>query len=164
MKNPVPGKNPFELESYKDKMPKHVRQFYEDMTCHYNSFKGRVGRVRFWRLTLFGLIYFSVIPVLIDRFSDKNFIYVMLLLLAWLYMAIPMLTIGVRRLHDAGFAPGWAWLPQIVIFYWLFEYSFRLPPNLIVWTMGAVMCLIAYTLMSLPSVKAENGHGPVPED
>lgn len=164
MKNPVPGKNPFELESYKDKMPKHVRQFYEDMTSNYKSFKGRTGRGRFWRLTIFGLIYFSVIPIVLDRFSDTNLIYAMLLLLAWLYMAIPMLTIGVRRLHDAGYAPGWSWLPQLMIFYWLFDYSFRLAPNTFVWGFGALMCFVSYIFMSLPSVKTSNEFGPVPED
>ena len=35
MKNPTPGKNPFELESYRDKMPLHVRELYDDMTRNY---------------------------------------------------------------------------------------------------------------------------------
>ena len=43
MKNPTPGKNPFELESHRDRMPLHVRELYDDMTRNYAKLQGRAG-------------------------------------------------------------------------------------------------------------------------
>ena len=45
MKNPTPGKNPFELESYRDKMPLHVRELYDDMTRNYAKLQGRLRKI-----------------------------------------------------------------------------------------------------------------------
>lgn len=47
MKNPTPGKNPFELASYVDKMPPVIRDLYLDMTIGYTDFGGRRAELVF---------------------------------------------------------------------------------------------------------------------
>ena len=67
MKNPTPGKNPFELESYRDRMPLHVRELYDDMTRNYAKLQGRAGLGRFWRFWAFAVCYLALLMVISDR-------------------------------------------------------------------------------------------------
>ncbi len=102
MKNPTPGKNPFELESYRDKMPLHVRELYDDMTRNYAKLQGRAGLGRFWRFWAFAVCYIALLMVISDTTTDTILVFVGLVLCGWLYIAVPSFTISVRRLHDDG--------------------------------------------------------------
>ena len=119
MKNPTPGKNPFELESYRDKMPLHVRELYDDMTRNYAKLQGRAGLGRFWRFWAFAVCYIALLMVISDTTTDTILVFVGLVLCGWLYIAVPSFTISVRRLHDDGKPVFWAVLPQVAIFYLL---------------------------------------------
>ena len=102
MKNPTPGKNPFELESYRDTMPLHVRELYDDMTRNYAKLQGRAGLGRFWRFWAFAVCYLALLMVISDTTTDTILVFVGLVLCGWLYIAVPSFTISVRRLHDDG--------------------------------------------------------------
>ena len=119
MKNPTPGKNPFELESYRDKMPLHVRELYDDKTRNYAKLQGRAGLGRFWRFWAFAVCYIALLMVISDTTTDTILVFVGLVLCGWLYIAVPSFTISVRRLHDDGKPVFWAVLPQVAIFYLL---------------------------------------------
>ena len=76
MKNPTPGKNPFELESYRDKMPLHVRELYDDMTRNYAKLQGRAGLGRFWRFWAFAVCYIALLMVISDTTTDTILVFV----------------------------------------------------------------------------------------
>mgnify|MGYP001764107124 CR=1 FL=1 len=108
MKNPTPGKNPFELESYRDKMPLHIRELYDDMTRNYTKLQGRAGLGRFWRFWAFAVCYLALLMVISDTTTDTILVFVGLVLCGWLYIAVPSFTISVRRLHDDGKPVFWS--------------------------------------------------------
>lgn len=91
MKNPTPGKNPFELESYRDKMPLHVRELYDDMTRNYAKLQGRAGLGRFWRFWAFAVCYIALLMVISDTTTDTILVFVGLVLCGWLYIACLLL-------------------------------------------------------------------------
>ena len=136
MKNPTPGKNPFELESYRDKMPLHIRELYDDMTRNYTKLQGRAGLGRFWRFWAFAVCY----------------------------LAVPSFTISVRRLHDDGKPVFWAVLPQVAIFYLLAEFTLGLPPNWIVWAILGAMAAVSFGFMSLPGIPLDDAYGEEPRE
>ncbi len=76
MKNPTPGKNPFELESYRDRMPLHVRELYDDMTRNYAKLQGRAGLGRFWRFWAFAVCYLALLMVISDTTTDTILVFV----------------------------------------------------------------------------------------
>lgn len=80
MKNPTPGKNPFELESYRDRMPLHVRELYDDMTRNYAKLQGRAGLGRFWRFWAFAVCYLALLMVISDTTTDTILVFVGLVL------------------------------------------------------------------------------------
>ena len=92
MKNPTPGKNPFELESYRDKMPLHIRELYDDMTRNYTKLQGRAGLGRFWRFWAFAVCYLALLMVISDTTTDTILVFVGLVLCGWLYIAVCMMT------------------------------------------------------------------------
>ena len=144
MKNPTPGKNPFELESYRDRMPFHVRELYDDMTRNYAKLQGRAGLGRFWRFWAFAVCYLALLMVISDTTTDTILVFVGLVLCGWLYIAVPSFTISVRRLHDDGKPVFWAVLPQVAIFYLLAEFTLGLPPNWIVWGVLGAITAVAF--------------------
>lgn len=164
MKNPTPGKNPFELESYRDKMPLHLRELYDDMTRNYANFRGRSGLGRFWRFWAFTVAYLALLMVIGDTSTDTILVFVGLMLCGWLYIAIPSFSISVRRLHDEGKPVFWAFLPQVCIFYLLAEFTIGAAPNWIVWGVLGTATAISFGFMSLPGLPEDNGFGAEPKE
>ena len=159
MKNPTPGKNPFDLESYRDRMPLHVRELYDDMTRNYAKLQGRAGLGRFWRFWAFAVCYLALLMVISDTTTDTILVFVGLVLCGWLYIAVPSFTISVRRLHDDGKPVFWAVLPQVAIFYLLAEFTLGLPPNWIVWGILGAITAVAFGFMSLPGIPLDDAYG-----
>ena len=90
MKNPTPGKNPFELESYRDRMPLHVRELYDDMTRNYAKLQGRAGLGRFWRFWAFAVCYLALLMVISDTTTDTILVQVAIFyLLAEFTLGLP---------------------------------------------------------------------------
>lgn len=164
MKNPTPGKNPFELESYRDRMPQHVRDLYDDMTRNYAKFDGRTGLGRFWRFWIFAGVYLAILMVIGDTSTDTILVFVGLMICGWIYIAVPSFAISIRRLHDEGKPVFWALLPQVCIFYLLAEFTIGSPPNWIVWAILGGATAISFGFMSLPGLQEDDGYGPEPKE
>lgn len=84
MKNPT-LKNPFELESYRDRMPLHVRELYgTTWTRNYVKLQGRAGLGRFWRFWAFcRLLSCFADGVISDTTTDTIRVFVGLVLCGW---------------------------------------------------------------------------------
>lgn len=80
----------------------------------YARFDGRASRSEFWYFVL-GLIALEVllyIPIVIGAAADVpilTLLFALVLLVVALGAIVPMIAVGVRRLHDAGFS-GWLYL------------------------------------------------------
>ena len=91
--------------------------YWKVLTTRYAQFSGRAGRREFW---LFQLVHFIISAVLwaidfmvffggsIDRVLDEPFALFPISSIYGLLVLIPVLALGVRRLHDIG-RTGW-WL------------------------------------------------------
>lgn len=159
MKNPTPGKNPFELASYVDKMPPVIRDPYLDMTIGYTDFGGRTGRARFYRFWIFTVLYLAVLMWISDTATDTVLVFLGLLICGWLYIAVPSAAISVRRLHDANKSALWAWMPQILIFYCLAEFAMMQSYNWFIWAPLGALTAVSFGVMSLPSFPEDNRWG-----
>ena len=164
MKNPTPGKNPFELESYRDKMPLHVRELYDDMTRNYAKLQGRAGSGRFWRFWAFAVCYIALLMVISDTTTDTILVFVGLVLCGWLYIAVPSFTISVRRLHDDGKPVFWAVLPQGASGSLRAAFTVGLPPT---WRdcgrLGASTA-VSCGCMSVPGIPLDDAYGEEPRE
>lgn len=158
MRNPTPGKNPFDLDSYIDRMPPIIRDLYLDMTKNYSDFRGTTGRARFFRFWVFAVIYLIALMFITDTATDTALVFMGLLICGWLYIAVPSSAISVRRLRDCGSMLFWAVFPQILIFYVLAEFAIMKTNNwIILGILGALTC-VSFGFMSLPSrLKNEDG-------
>ncbi|MCD8339997.1 MAG: DUF805 domain-containing protein [Burkholderiales bacterium] len=96
------GKNPFELGTYIDKFPLPIRWLYEDFTSGLLNFKGKCSVIRFWNFYAFAFLFVCLLLWIAKEFVDTDFIQSIILVLGWLWIAIPAVSIGVRRLHDIG--------------------------------------------------------------
>ncbi len=80
----------------------------------YARFDGRASRSEFWFFVL-GLIVLEVvlyIPIIIGAAADipiLTILFALVLIVVALGAIVPMIAVGVRRLHDAGFS-GWLYL------------------------------------------------------
>lgn len=72
----------------------------------YADFKGRARRKEYWMFTLFCII-FNIVAMLIDVILLAGL--PIFETLFSLFIFIPSLAVGVRRLHDIG-KSGWMWL------------------------------------------------------
>ena len=91
--------------------------YWKVLTTRYAQFSGRAGRREFW---LFQLVHFIIAAVLwvvdfmvffegsMSRVSDEAFALFPISMIYALLVLIPVLGLGVRRLHDIG-RSGW-WL------------------------------------------------------
>ncbi len=83
---------------------------------NYARMRGRAGRMEYWSATIIGTLitilplFFIIIPCCLIRWISLA-----LLLPAIFYLAMPMLSVYVRRLHDVGFS-GW-WVVLLYITY-----------------------------------------------
>ena len=91
--------------------------YWKVLTTRYAQFSGRAGRREFW---LFQLVHLIILAILwtvdflvffggsMDRLLDETFALMPLSSIYGLLVLIPVLGLGVRRLHDIG-RTGW-WL------------------------------------------------------
>ncbi|PKM98357.1 MAG: DUF805 domain-containing protein [Elusimicrobia bacterium HGW-Elusimicrobia-3] len=108
----------------------------------YAVFSGRAGRREYWMFLLFNLI-FSIAARFVDMTSGSEAILMGMRPVSLAYglaVALPSLAVGVRRLHDIGYA-GWWMLLLIVPF------------------LGPVALLVMFCLAGDPG---ENKYGPAP--
>ena len=83
---------------------------------NYSRMRGRAGRMEFWSATIIGA-FFTILPLffIIIPCSLIRWISLTAILVAVLYLAMPLLSVNVRRLHDVGFS-GW-WLVFLYVTY-----------------------------------------------
>ncbi len=80
--------------------------YFIDPLKKYADFTGRASRKEFWMFMLFCMIIYVILTLL-----GWN----MVLLIAWLALWLPGLSIGARRLHDTGRSGWWQLLYLIPI-------------------------------------------------
>lgn len=80
----------------------------------YADFNGRARRQEYWMFALFNLLFYlvaAVIDLLLANALGFSFVYI----LYALFVFIPGLAVGVRRLHDTG-KSGWMLLIALIPF------------------------------------------------
>jgi uncharacterized membrane protein YhaH (DUF805 family) len=109
-----------------------------DGFAHYATFDGRASRRAFWWWVLFALLV-NVGANLTWRASDST----LPLLIVWLGLLLPNLSVSVRRLHDTNNTGWW------ILLYWV-----------------PVIGLLLLVLISYidPGDETENRYGPPPPD
>jgi uncharacterized membrane protein YhaH (DUF805 family) len=115
---------------------------YLAVLSKYAVFSGRAGRREYWMFFLFNLI-FSIAARFVDMTSGSEVILLGMRPVTLVYglaLALPSLAVGVRRLHDIGYAGWWMLL-------------------LIVPLIGPVALLVLFCLAGDPG---ENKFGPAP--
>ena len=135
----------------------------------YAEFSGRSRRMEFWMFTLFNIIVFIVLAILIfgvmgagqgmaDQIDPANPLSVygvifsgagLLLVLYWLVALIPSIAVAVRRLHDRDMS-GWWYLGFIV--------ASMIP------FVGILASIAFLVIMLLPGTQGPNRFGPDPKD
>lgn len=159
MRNPTPGKNPFELGSYIDRFPLVFQWLYIDLNRDFFKLKGRTGVSRFWAMYIFSFIFLGIVYWICEKLATTVIVYFSLLLIGWLYVAIPCVSIGVRRLHDMG-KPGFlSVFPQFGTFFMTICVAFQEIPALPITLSVVAMSVIPLIFMSLPGEKKANKYG-----
>ena len=159
MRNPTPGKNPFELGSYIDRFPLIFQWLYIDLNKDFFKLKGRTGVARFWVMYIFSFLFLAVVYWICEKLATTAIVYFSLLFIGWLYVAIPCVSIGVRRLHDMG-KPGFlAVFPQFGTFFMTICFAFQEIPAMPITLAVAAMSVIPLIIMSLPAEPKENKYG-----
>jgi uncharacterized membrane protein YhaH (DUF805 family) len=83
-------------------------RIYLHVLSKYFRFSGRAGRSEYWGFTLANLIVFVVILVA-EKLTRLDHLMVSPLDVYWILVAIPIVALAVRRLHDIG-KSGWWYL------------------------------------------------------
>ena len=78
--------------------------FIDPIKKHFADFKGRATRKQFWLFTLFDFIVWCLLGFVFSFFGQIGNILYFVCVVALL---IPFMSIGCRRLRDAGFSPWW---------------------------------------------------------
>ena len=113
-------------------------EWYLKVLKNWNNFDGRAARTEFW---MFVLINF-VVSLILSALGQKISIFGILSILYSLFVLIPAIAVGVRRLHDIG-KSGWWYLIVFVPF------------------LGALVLLYFFIL---DSQEGENEYGPNPKE
>lgn len=71
--------------------------------------QGRAGRAEYWSVTLIGSI-FCLLPLSLVIIPYFGLLFLLIDFLIIIYLAMPMLAVFVRRLHDVN-CPGWTLIP-----------------------------------------------------
>ncbi len=79
----------------------------------YGRLQGRASRAEYWWLLLAS--WLVIIAVVALAAATQSTLVAMLAALAWIGCLIPIISVGVRRLHDTG-RSGWWWLISFVPF------------------------------------------------
>ena len=118
--------------------------YYLQVIRNYVNFNGRARRKEYWMFTLFNLIFFIVAAtldtVLGINFSELTF-YGPIYLVYALFVMLPSLAVGVRRLHDVSKSGWWLLITFIPI-------------------VGTIWILV---LLATDSTDGENEYGPNPK-
>ena len=80
MRNPTPGKNPFELGSYIDRFPLVFQWLYIDLNRDFFKLKGRTGVSRFWAMYIFSFIFLGIVYWICEKLATTVIVYFSLLL------------------------------------------------------------------------------------
>lgn len=84
-------------------------KYYSDAIRNYVNFTGKANRPQFWWFQLASFIIAVVLSLVLSAIASALNAPV-IILLAYVYalfMLLPSLAIGARRLRDAGFSPWW---------------------------------------------------------
>ncbi len=111
-------------------------QWYLKVLKNYAVFEGRASRTEFWMFMLFNVII-TILLTLIENFANMNGYLSGIYGLATI---LPLIAVGVRRLHDAGKSGWWYFLCLIPL-------------------IGSIILLIFFCF---GSEERENRFGPVP--
>lgn len=101
---------------------------------NYSRFQGRAGRFEYWSVTIIGTV-FSALPFVL--FPILGYLFILIELAVLIYLAMPMLCVFVRRLHDVNFSGWW-----ISLYYFLisvvFAYTvFNITQEILIYDMSA---------------------------
>ncbi len=75
----------------------------------YAVFKGRARRSEFWWFQLFCVLVYVAILCAGTLFVEDEWT-LLVLVLVWLGLLVPWISLSVRRLHDVGLSGGWLFL------------------------------------------------------
>jgi uncharacterized membrane protein YhaH (DUF805 family) len=97
----------------------------ECITKKYATFSGRANRKEYWLFFLFSLVVplcFLVLGDLLENVGDAGAIFGLLASLSILFFFIPVLSVGVRRLHDINRSGYWWFISLVPVIggAWLF--------------------------------------------
>jgi uncharacterized membrane protein YhaH (DUF805 family) len=138
----------------------------------YATFSGRAPRAEYWWFYLGYMILYVLLQVLVRISAVFG-----LLGLAYLGLIIPMLAVGVRRLHDTNrsgwwllapivpYAAGFAMIiPQVVGGAGTAAAMTTAGPAMILLAIGFILAIVIFIFTVLPGTKGPNRYGADPYD
>lgn len=83
---------------------------------NYARMTGRAGRMEYWSATIIGtLITLIPVPFLLVSYAPFFILFLIINLGLTFYVAIPLLSVYVRRLHDVGWSAFWIILHYLLV-------------------------------------------------
>jgi len=138
----------------------------------YADFSGRAPRAEYWWFWL-GYMALNIVIQILTRISTMFG----LLGLVYLALIIPMIAVGVRRLHDTNRSGWWLLAPAVP---YLIGFALIFPaimsgtasanpflnfgPAMVFMLIGFVMAIAVFVFTVLPGTKGANRFGPDPYD
>jgi len=104
-------------------------KYYLKALKNYTNFKGRADRKEYWIFFLINVMISIILTVIDNNFGliiDRDMGLGLLSLIYSFVVALPVITVGVRRLHDIGKSGKWifiAFVPIIGGFWLLFLFA-----------------------------------------
>lgn len=95
------------------------------------DFQGRANRMDFWTFAVF-VAFLSTVPVIVViaavYMNERSWTWSLFTTWLWPLLAIPSLSVAIRRLHDTNRSGGWIFL-LFVFGYFILLYWFLQPPQ-----------------------------------
>lgn len=83
---------------------------------NYGRMSGRAGRFEYWSVTIIGsFISLLPLPFLLIPFPLIQVLFLLISLYLMIYLALPLVSVYVRRLHDVGYSGFWIALQYAII-------------------------------------------------